>query len=248
MRVHRRLPASGGGGETDFAAQFAGAEKLVAANAGAFSPANGTDWTVGFWFVIDEFPVAGVHEICNVTGNALALDGWFVFVDSAQTLAMGYSNGAGYQVLAPATIDAATWYFCKLHWNNDASPSLNMSLYDTESSINSWGAGTTGFINIATPQPLNLGGGIAPQAWMRGRIDKWGCWARNFAGGEEADLWAAGAGLTGEQVDAHGTLSDYVAYYDLDELTGAATWPDQGGNHPATATGTVVRVPKAGQF
>lgn len=239
------------GGAMDFAAQFTGDDKLVAANAGAFSPGANEKLTVAFWFALDALPSGASLELANLNTGVANNDSWFVFVqDVTNRPGMGYTDGTGgFFFLVPAvTLAVDTWYFIVCEWDNNADCDLAMRLYDTEAVINSFSNAGTNPSNATAVGDLNLGGGAAGQAGLTGRMDKAGLWMRKFAGAEADDLWNNGAGLTGAAVDAHGTLNDYLAYYDYDRNTGAVTWPDHGGNFNATATGTVIRVPRAGQF
>lgn len=252
-RPQRRLALVPGGGGGDRAAQFDGSNKLSATNGGVFSPPGNVDLYVLFWFVIDAFPVSGNHEIVNVAGGTLGTDGWFVFTDATNHyLNIGTSDGAGYSTIAFSAQALITnkWYMAGCSWDNSGGAAgYEIDLWDTGGLLGSNSSGGR-FINNSNPQPLNIGGGVGGQAWMNGRIDKLGIW--NRLAGNPVDgtaLWNSGAGMVGSDVLAHPTLSSgLVAFYDLDQATGTLTWPDVGGTHPATATGTVVSVPRAGQF
>lgn len=255
MRVHRRnlLTAPRG----DRAAQFGGANYLSVANpSGVFIPAFNTDLHVYFWFVIDVLPpgVDGYNMVkCGPSPVDVTKDSWGIFFDAADRLGMFATDGATYAFLIPAvTLSVATWYFTHCHWDNSGgTAALNMSLYDTGGSLGSFGAGGHFLNNPSPSQPLFLGGINAPQIGLQGRMDKLGIWHVSSVETppDELDLWNGGAGMTGAAVFATPALVDNViAYYDFDELTGALTWADHGGVHPATATGTVVSVPPVGQF
>lgn len=247
--IAHRLLAAGSGVLGDRAAQFSGLTKLTAPNGGAFSPANGTDLTVAFWISLDEAIGAAAWEVLNVAGAAAGTDGWYAYIEgTSQDIGMGYSNGTTYNNLTTLTLTANTWYFIVCRWNNDASPVLEMTVYDTTQLLTSVSTGGNGFINIASPQPLNIGGGVDGQTWLRGRMDKVGIWTRAFAGGEAVTLWNNGLGLNGSDLASAGLLSDLVAWYDLNERSGSASWSDFLGVRDATATGNVLSVPKAGLF
>lgn len=248
MRPHERAQAVGGLGGGDRAAQFAGAEKLTVTPGNPFSPANGTDWSICLWIALDNAILATNWEVLNTVGGSAAVDGWFVFVEATtQKIAHGYCDGTNYSFLATHPLALGAWYFVHFTINNDASPHLDMTVWDTTQLINSFSTGSTGFINPAN-QALKIGGGLVSQQWMKGRLDKIGIWSRPLTGSEPQDLWNGGAGLTGVAVSGSGLLTGLVDYYDLDEGTGAATWRSLLGTHNAAATGTVVSVPRAGQF
>lgn len=251
MRVERRRfaqtrGASGG----DRAAQFAGEEKLSITNDGTFNPPGNTDLHLGYWFCLDDLPESGVYEMVNTTGGVITADCWFTFVAASDGwFRMGCTDGSGYTDLpVEHVIQVGQWYYAGCWWDNSGvEANLTLTLWDTSDLLGS--VTTAGrFLRQGNPQPVNIGGGIDGQQWTVGRFDKVGIWTR--AAGSPVDLtaaWNNGFGLTGEQVQAHGTLAaGLLAYYDLDEDTGAATWPDATGDHDATATGTVVSVPRAG--
>ena len=246
--THRVLSASGGGVLSDRAAQFGGMTKVTAQNGGAFAPPNSTGLTVAFWISLDEAIGASAWEVLNVAGAAVETDGWYAYVEgTTQKIGMGYSNGVSYNNLTPLALTENTWYMILCYWDNDASPNLTMDVYDTTALINSFSTAGNGFINVASPQPLNIGGGVGGQAWMKGRLDKVGIWLGNKSS-SSATIWNNGAGLTGNQLAPAGLLSDLAGWYDLDERSGAATWADFLGAHDAAATGNVLSVPRSGQF
>lgn len=247
------LGSGGGGGQGDRAAQFDGTNRLTAPNTGGvFSVAGNTDLHVVFWFVVDTFPTSGADEIMNVTGNNVTKDGWFTYVTSAQRLAMGSCDGAGYGFLVNTStlLSTAHWYFAHCWWDNSGgAANYTMSLYDTGALLSSVSTGGL-FINNAIPQPLNMGGGIAPQTWLKGRMDKVGIWGLpNPSPLDGTGIWNSGAGLTGAELVA---LPAYdtgrLGWWDLDEQTGAMVWSELGGLYDAIPTGTVVSVPPAGEF
>jgi len=253
MNVVRRAAAVGLLGAGDRAAQFNGSTKVSAANTGDFSPPGNTDLFVAFWLAMDDLSGASGLELINVAGAAVATDGWFVYVNAANDrLAMGSSDGTGYSSLefSLQALTAATWYMGFAWWDNSGgAATYTLDLYSTSAHIGSNSAAGR-FINVASPQPLNIGGGVGGQTWAQCRLDKVGIW--RLPSGQSPDqgaLWNNGAGLTGAAVQAHATLpTGLVDYYDLDEATGSTTWRSVLGTHNATATGTVVSVPPAGQF
>lgn len=247
VRVHRRsLPT---GGDFDFAAQFTGDDLLTAAQSGELSPGAGETLVVAFWLALDALPDGASLEVMNINVGATETDGWFVFVeDATNKIGIGYSDGlGGYFFLTGAALEADKWYFVAATWANGVNCNLFIDLYDTDALINNFSNSGSNNVNHAAAGPLKLGGGLGGQAGLTGRLDKAGIWGRGLTGPEVAALWNNGAGLRGTQADLT-SLADYLTYYDLDEATGATTWPDRSGSFPATATGTVVRVPPAGQF
>lgn len=252
MRVHRRwLGAEGEEAPTDMAAQFAGAEVLAAAHGGALSPGAGETLTLALWFALDALPSGASFEVMNVNTGAAATDGWFVFVeDGTNKLGMGYCDGTNYTFLTTGVaLEADKWYLAVIGWQNGAGCALSIDLFDTDAFINSYTNSGLNPVNAGANGTLKMGDGAAGQQGLIGRLDKAGFWSRTLTAGELVDLYNAGVGLTGGQVLAHGTLpTGLLAGYDYDEETGATTWPDYTENFDATATGTVVSVPPAGQF
>jgi hypothetical protein len=239
---------------TDKAAQFSGTTKLVRANTGGiFNPPLGTDLVVSFWLCFDTLPTSGAAEIVNVSGGGLVgKDGWFVFLPAAtKFLSFGCSDGSGYASLGLASaLSAGTWYFASLFWDNSGGEATFAgTLYSCAGVLNS--SSVSGrFINAGDPQPLNIGGGVGLQQNSICRIDKLGIWriVAPASGPPAAAMWNGGAGRTYSQVVAAGLDSGLTAYYDCDQATGAATWPDGTGAYNATASGTVVSVPPHCQF
>lgn len=247
----RRL--AGPGVLSDRAAQFQGNEKLSVPNDGSFSPPGNVDLHVIFWFAIDTFPAAGVHEIMNVSGNAVGLDGWFIFTDATNhRLSIGSSDGVSYGAMefTVAPLTAGTWYMASCLWDNSGGGAgYEIDLYNTGGLIGS-NTAAGNFINPTSSQPLNIGGGVSGQAWMKGRIDKVGIW-RRLTGDpvNQTVVFNSGLGLTGSQVYSNASLtSGLVAWYDLDQRSGSPLWRDFAGNHIAVSTGNVLSVPKAGSF
>jgi len=231
----------------DRAAQFDGSNKVSAANSGAFSPAPLTPWSVVFHLYLDADIGATDWAIVNVASGVLATDGWFFFVQTGtQKIGMGHSDGAGLHFLIPHVLIKQTWYMIVGTWDQAAvGPTMAMDVY-TGASHNSYSTGTTDtYINNASPQPLNIGGAVGGLTWVHGRLDKVGFWTRTLP--DQGTLWNGGVGLKGTELPAAGMTGSLVDYYDLDEATGSTTWRSLFGTHNATATGTVVSVPPAGQ-
>lgn len=242
-----------GGALTDRSASFDGLANLSAANGGTFTPANNVDWSVCFWFMPTELTNDTYYQLLGTRTGTVGTEGWFAQIHGFpgdKGVNFGYSDGAAYRTLIndiDATFVINTWYMFAGIIDNDVTPVLSSEIWDTADLVQAVTTGGTNFINTSATSTLQIGSALAGSGLtpFKGRIDKVGIWNRELVAGEPEALHNSGEGLRYSQLTS-GLLANLVAWYDLDEKTGAVRWRDSLGTSHAFAQGLILSRPRAG--
>lgn len=234
----------------DYAAAFTGTARLAAANtAGRFNPANSTPYTVAAWVYPTVVPVGTINAYVRVEGGSVGTDGWFLQYDgNLNQFGIAYSNGSNYFGVAGQTPTANTWYLLVASFANNGggASAMELRVYSVSALLFDGTNVGTGFINTSATGDLGFGNNAGGTLTGEERIDKVGIWDRTFTGAEMDTLWNSGEGLTGAQLAGASLTGNLLYYWDLDEESGTATWPDFAGGVSLTATGTVNQAARAG--
>jgi|KBSSwiStaDraftv2_1062776.scaffolds.fasta_scaffold111906_2 hypothetical protein len=237
------------------AAQFQGAEGLTAPQGGALptlSPTGGQDMAVSFFLAIDTMPAAAtLQEVIRCMSTAAGLGGWQIQLNGTTQSLRWQTRDTG---VLQAPVDLVTvlptqeWMYCNFSFDNSGG-AANISIFIqgvTSGVLVNIGAGSS-FCGPVHTNPLQMGTGAA--FGLQGRLSRVGVWLPvGVSPPDVSYLYNGGVGRTGAEVVASGPPpvwgdpTDLRGYWDLNEQTGAAVWPDTTGFHDAAASGTIVSV------
>ena len=203
-----------------------------------------------FWLAIDAMPAAAtLQEVIRCMGTAAGTGGWQVQLNGTTQSFRWQTRDTGV-LQAPVEVGVALptqeWLYCDFQFDNSGG-AANISVFVQ-------GVTSGVLVNIATGSsfcgpvhtaPLQMGFGTL--LGLQGRLSKAGVWISAVTPMPDVTyMFNSGSGRTGAEVLASGAGQGNPAklngYWDMNEATGAATWPDSKAVHDGTASGTIVAV------
>jgi len=233
-------------------AGLAGASSLKNTGHAVFQGPSGTNAFTAFWVKLDTITAATYYSLFDIGIVSAEVLGMRIDGPTGHVVSFAYTNaGIFTQIDSLVSLTAGLWYHCQTNWG----ATIINTIYDHTGAAIGGASGANGgdgsYRGTATP-PLTLGARSDGTFPISGEIDSFAHWrSGNVAGGGGPDptlpTYLPDSGKAWEYADyagsAHFALSGSFlsAWYDFNEISGAATWKDSSANGASlTAVGQIV--------